>query len=64
MVLSQTRGTWWQSELLALVFESAIGAEPGVVVDVDGDLRYRERDTDQWYEITNDGLQNYLTQRG
>ncbi|MDJ1434203.1 hypothetical protein [Halostagnicola sp. A-GB9-2] len=58
------RETWHQQDPQTLVFEPTTRTELGVVVDVEDDLRYSERDDDQWYPITDEGLRNYLEQRG
>ncbi len=60
----QLRGTWHLPDPRTLVFEPTTRTEPGVVVDVEDELRYSERDGDQWYPITDEGLRNYLQQRG
>lgn len=58
------RGGWTNPDPPALVFDATSTTEQGVVVAVNGELRYRERDSERWQTVTQDELTEQLQQRG
>lgn len=63
-LVGRIRDTWTYPDPLALVFDSTSTTEQGVIVAVDEQLRYRERDSDQWQTATERGLVHHLAQQG
>ncbi|GAA0277811.1 hypothetical protein [Halobacterium noricense] len=63
-LLAWVRGAWTHPDPPALVFEATATTEQGVVVAVNDELRYRERDSQQWYTVTEDELYHHLQQQG
>lgn len=63
-MLEWTRDSWARPDPPALVFAKTATTEQGVVVSVDGDLRYRERDSPQWYPATTDEFYHHLRTHG
>ena len=63
-MLEWIRDSWARPDPPALVFAATATTEQGVVVSVDGDLRYRERDSPQWYSATTDEFYHHLRHHG
>ena len=63
-LLEWIRGGWTHSDPPALVFDATSSTEQGVLVAVDDELRYRERNAHRWYTVTEDELSHHLQQQG
>lgn len=64
-LLALIRGTWTNPDPDVLVFDAAGMTEQEVLVAVDGELRYRDTDSHQWYTVTNKAeLSHHLQQQG
>jgi len=64
-LLEWIRPSWTQPDPEVLVFESTATTEQGVVVAVDDELRYRERDSHRWVTVSEeDELYHHLQQQG
>lgn len=63
-MLEWIRDSWARPDPPALVFAKTATTEQGVVVSVDGELRYRERDSPQWYPATTDEFYHHLRTHG
>lgn len=63
-LLAWIRGTWTNPDPPALVFDRTPTTEQGVLVAVGDELRYRERDSHQWYAVTEHALTEHLQQQG
>lgn len=63
--LAWIRGTWTNPDPDVLVFDATESTDPGVLVAVEDELRYRGADSHQWYTITNEEeLSHHLQQQG
>ncbi|MDB2275439.1 hypothetical protein [Halorubrum ezzemoulense] len=58
------RDSWARPDPPALVFAKTATTKQGVIVSVDGELRYRERDSPQWYPATTDEFFHHLRTHG
>ncbi|GGJ14313.1 hypothetical protein GCM10008995_25300 [Halobellus salinus] len=64
-LLALIRGTWTNPDPDVLVFDTLGMTEQGVLVAVDGELRYRDAGSPQWYTVTNEAeLSHHLQQKG
>jgi len=63
-MLEWIRDSWARPDPPALVFAKTATTKQGVVVSVHGDLRYRERDSPQWYPATTDEFYHHLRHHG
>jgi len=64
-LLEWIRGGWTNPDPEVLVFDATATTEQGVLVAVDGELRYREADSHRWFTITDeDELSHHLQQQG
>ncbi|PHQ44021.1 hypothetical protein Z052_00880 [Halorubrum sp. C191] len=63
-LLEWIRGGWTNPDPEVLVFDATSPTEQGVLVAVDDELRYHERDGHRWYTVTEDELYHHLQQQG
>lgn len=64
-LLEWIRGGWTNPDPEVLVFDATATTEQGVLVAVEGELRYRESDSHRWFTITDeDELSHHLQQQG
>lgn len=64
-LLGWIRGTWTHPDPAVLVFDATATTEQGVVAAIDDELRYRQRDSHQWYTVAvEDELYHHLQQQG
>ncbi|MCG1004803.1 MULTISPECIES: hypothetical protein [Halobacterium] len=64
-LLEWIRGSWTNPDPDVLVFDATATTEQGVLVAVDGELRYREVDSHRWVTVTDENeLYHHLQQQG
>lgn len=64
-LLAGIRGSWTNPDPDVLVFDATASTEQGVLVAVDDELRYRDRDSHRWYTVTDEKeLSHHLQQQG